>query len=202
MPAPSSKLVLDGMGWDALQQQVHQCQACSLHNGRSNTRWGQGTQRARWLFVTDGMHPTDLGPDTVQGSEWNLLQSMWRAMGLSTDEVFVTSLTKCRPAMGLVPSSQDTTSCLAYLEQQHQALQPVMVVALGLPVAHALLGTSPAPLSQWRGRVHQWRQTPLVVTYPLDALIRRPVDQGKAWADLCLALDHSLVATHTETPEP
>jgi uracil-DNA glycosylase len=205
-PAPQAlrPMALGGLDWQGLQAQVEQCQACGLHRGRSHTSWGQGEPHARWLFVTPGLHPTDLGTETVQGGEWRLLQSMWRAMGLKSDEVFVTSLTKCRPAMGLSPSPQDTAQCLQYLEHQHQRLQPEMIVALGLPVAHALLGASTAPLSQWRGQVHHWRQTPLIVTYPLDSLLRRPIDQGKAWADLCLGLDHvsQTARTPTETAQP
>ena len=195
-------LALNGVDWATLQGQVQQCQSCHLHHGRSDTSWGQGDSSARWLFVTAGLNPTEFGADPVQGNEWQLLQSMWRAMGIAAADAFVTSLTKCRPAMGVAPSAQDTAQCLQYLERQHQLLQPTMVVALGLPVAHALLGANTAPLSQWRGQVHQWRDAPLVVTYPLDTLVRRPIDQGKAWADLCLALEHATARTPTETPQP
>lgn len=180
----------DHLNWEGLQEQARSCQACGLSNGRVGHSWGQGSARARWLFVTPRLHPADTGDETVHGDEAALLQSLWRAMGLAADEVFVTALTKCRAAMGLHASAADTAQCLGFLQHQVRWLQPDMIVALGLPVAHALWGHSDAPLAQWRGQLHHWRDTPTVVTYPLDALLRRPVDKTKAWADMCLALDH------------
>jgi DNA polymerase len=38
--------------------------------------------------------------------------------------------------------------------------------------------------------VHRFANTPLVVSYHPQSLLRTPPDKAKAWADLCLA--HSL----------
>lgn len=187
---PPRHMALEGLHWEGLQQMAHSCQACGLSNGRVGHSWGQGSARARWLFVTPRLHPADTGEDTVQGDEAALLTSIWRAMGLTEADVFVTALTKCRAAMGLHASAADTAQCLNYLQHQVRWLQPDMIVAMGLPVAHALWGYSDAPLAQWRGQLHNWQHTPAVVTYPLDALLRRPIDKAKAWTDMCLALDH------------
>lgn len=199
-PAPLTKqppMALDGLHWLDLQQAASACQACGLAAGRVGHSWGQGNERAKWLFITPRLNPSDDGETTVQGDELALLQSLWQAMGLRETDVFVTSLTKCRAGLGLHASAEDTAQCLAYLQHQVRWLQPDMIVALGLPVAHALLGASDAPLAQWRGRIHEWQGTPTLVTYPLDVLLRRPVDKAKWWADLCLGLDH---LTANETP--
>lgn len=183
-------LQLDGLDWDALQAAAAQCQSCALHAGRVGHCWGQGGRHARWLFITERVHPGASGDAPCSAEENALLQSLWRAMGLAESDVFVTALTKCQPALGLRASAADTQICLHYLSAQAQWLQPDMVVALGLPVAQALWGESKAPLAQWRGRLHQWQHCAAVVTYPLEALLRRPVDKSKLWADLCLGLDH------------
>ncbi len=193
--APSTVIELKDLSWDQAAARVLQCNACSLHEARLGAEWGQGERRARWLFITAGLHSGDLGTGTVQGQEMALLRSMWQAMGVPEVDVFVTSITKCRPALGRAAAADEVSTCLAYLKHQHQWLQPDMIVAMGLPVAHALWGASNQPLAQWRGQVRQWQDSPAIVTYPLDALLRRPVDQTKAWADLCQALDHVAQAT-------
>ena len=193
--APTTVIELKDVSWDQAAERVLQCNACGLHEARLGTEWGQGERRARWLFVTSGLHSGDLGAGTVQGQEMALLRSMWQAMGVPEVDVFVTSLTKCRPALGKAAAPEEVNTCLAYLKHQHEWLQPDMVVAMGLPVAHALWGASSQALAQWRGQVREWQGSPAIVTYPLDALLRRPVDQTKAWADLCQALDHVAQAT-------
>jgi DNA polymerase len=37
--------------------------------------------------------------------------------------------------------------------------------------------------------VYQYQGVPVVVTYAPKVLLRAPADKGKAWADLCLAMD-------------
>lgn len=187
---PIQHIDVNDLRWEQGPEQLAQCQACGLHSERLGTEWGQGSERARWLFVTAGLHADDLDQGTVQGQELALLQSIWAAMGLDPADVFVTSITKCRPAPGRAPTHAEVDTCLAYLRHQHQCLAPDMVVAMGLPVAHALWGSSKQALAQWRAEVREWQGTPAIVTYPLDALLRRPIDQTKVWADLCVALEH------------
>ncbi|HEU6456647.1 MAG TPA: uracil-DNA glycosylase, partial [Roseateles sp.] len=43
------------------------------------------------------------------------------------------------------------------------------------------------PLGRLRGRVHQWRGLPVIVTYHPAYLLRSPADKAGAWDDLCLA---------------
>ncbi len=46
-----------------------------------------------------------------------------------------------------------------------------------------------ATLASQRGRVHQYRGTPLIVTYHPAYLLRNPVDKSKSWEDLCFAVE-------------
>ena len=64
---------------------------------------------------------------------------------------------------------------------------------MGRSAVQALLGSS-EPLGRLRGRVHDWRGVPLVVTYHPAYLLRQPAEKARAWEDLCLAAS-CLVAT-------
>ncbi|MFN3304771.1 MAG: uracil-DNA glycosylase, partial [Roseateles sp.] len=63
---------------------------------------------------------------------------------------------------------------------------PRLVLALGLQTARRLTAST-EPLGRLRGRVHDWRGLPLVITYHPGYLLRTPADKAGAWDDLCLA---------------
>ena len=54
--------------------------------------------------------------------------------------------------------------------------------------AQNLLGVE-ATLASLRGRIHQYRNTPLIVTYHPAYLLRNLVDKSKSWEDLCFAVE-------------
>jgi DNA polymerase len=64
---------------------------------------------------------------------------------------------------------------------------PKVIVALGKTAATRLLGAEPASLGSLRGKVHDYRGRPLVVTYHPAYLLRNLPDKAKAWEDLLFA---------------
>ncbi len=64
--------------------------------------------------------------------------------------------------------------------------QPKVIVAMGEDVAQQLLALTQS-LAQLRGMVHNLKETPVIVTYEPDDLLKNTPDKANAWADLCLA---------------
>lgn len=64
--------------------------------------------------------------------------------------------------------------------------QPKVIVAMGEDVAQQLLALT-QPLAQLRGKTHELKETPVIVTYAPDALLQNTADKAHVWADLCLA---------------
>ena len=68
-----------------------------------------------------------------------------------------------------------------------------MILAMGRFATQLLLGdygaSATLPLGKLRGTVYQYQGIPVVVTYAPKVLLRASADKGKAWADLCLAMD-------------
>ena len=165
---------VDGLSWETLATQVASCQSCGLCEGRSGSVTGWGAPTAKWVFVVDHLPSTETNDAPVGPSELTLFEAICQAMALSPADVYLTSLTKCRAAPGMAPTSADVTQCLPYLHAQLAWLQPQMIVAMGLPVAQALLPaqrTQGRALGQLRGQVHPSglpAATPVVVTYPLS----------------------------------
>jgi len=187
--APSSVADLD---LPALRAAVSSCRACGLCEQRRSAVFGNGAvQQAQWLVVTD---PPDEGDDVsgeaFGGDTGRLLDRMLSAAGQrrTGDEVtaFVTPIVKCRPPRGRAPQPAELEACEAVLIAQAELLQPRVVLAMGLQAARRLTGLA-EPLGKLRGRVHRWRDLPVIVTYHPAYLLRSPADKAGAWDDLCLA---------------
>lgn len=187
---------LDSMDWASLQQAAAACQACQLGSGRKNSVFGslpafQQAEQADWLIVGDPPTESDEAAGApFTGEAGQLLGNMLKAMGLSVQQVVMTSATKCRTE-GLSTGPHELAQCEAYLRRQVALTRPKMILAMGRYAAQALLaqtvGSPVPPLGQLRGVVHRYQGIPVVVTYSPPFLLRNPADKAKAWADLCLA---------------
>ena len=104
--------------------------------------------------------------------------------------VYIANTLKCRPPGNRNPEPHELQTCTPYLMRQLALVQPGIVLAMGRFAVQSLLGTS-EPIGKLRGRVHQVQGVPVVVTYHPAYLLRNPADKAKAWADLCLALQHA-----------
>jgi DNA polymerase len=102
------------------------------------------------------------------------------------DDVYIANVLKCRPPNNRTPTPAEVAACRPFLDRQIQLIGPRVIVALGKSAANTLLG-SDATIGSLRGRVHDYRGVPLVVTYHPAYLLRTLQDKAKAWDDLLLA---------------
>ncbi|WP_373715232.1 uracil-DNA glycosylase [Roseateles sp.] len=190
--APSSPSGFEGLSLPALREAVSACRGCGLCEQRRQAVFGAGAlQQAQWLVVTDPVDEADDGAgEALSGDAGRLLDRMLAAAGQSrtgsAPTAFVTPIVKCRPPRGRAPQPAELEACEAVLAAQVALLQPRLVLALGLQAARRLTGLA-EPLGRLRGRLHRWRELPLVVTYHPAYLLRSPADKAGAWDDLCLA---------------
>lgn len=183
------------MEWPQIKELVADCRRCGLCNGRKNSVFGVGDEKAKWLFIGEGPgRNEDMQGEPFVGPAGKLLDNMLVAMGLKRgDNAYIANIVKCRPTDGTgrdrPPSPQEVAACLPYLQRQIALIQPTVLVALGKTAAISLLGLDPTtPVSKLRGTVHRYQDLPLVVTYHPAYLLRTLGDKSKAWADLCLAM--------------
>jgi uracil-DNA glycosylase family 4 len=184
------------MNWAELKAVVSGCTKCGLCQGRTQTVFGVGDTKARWLFVGEGPgRNEDLQGDPFVGPAGKLLDNMLLAMGLKRGEnTYITNIVKCRPTgsdgRDRPPTEEETAACMPYLQRQIDMIQPSMIVAMGKTAALSLLGLDQSTsVGQLRGKVHAFSNTPLVVTYHPAYLLRQLEDKSKAWRDLCLAME-------------
>jgi DNA polymerase len=188
------------MDWPTLSAAVAQCVACPLHAKRNQTVFGVGDERASWLFVGEGPGAEeDAKGEPFVGQAGRLLDNMLAAIGMRRgDDVYIANVVKCRPPNNRNPESGEMSCCEPYLTRQIELIRPRLIVAMGKIAASHLLRTD-ASIASLRGRVHDYRGTPLIVTYHPAYLLRTLPDKAKAWADLCFAQDRmaAIVAAGT-----
>jgi DNA polymerase len=178
------------MNWEELQQAVTSCQACALHQGRTQTVFGVGDQNADWMIIGEGPGAEeDKQGEPFVGRAGQLLNRMLGAIGLQRQQVYIANIVKCRPPENRDPLPEETAACAGYLKRQIELIQPRVILAVGRVAAQNLLQKEEA-LGKLRGAPYLYADTgiPVIVTYHPAYLLRKPSDKRKAWEDLKLAV--------------
>lgn len=199
VPAPVTQSSTDARGeigamdWPTLRAAVAGCRACSLCESRKQTVFGAGSEQARLMIIGEAPgEQEDLQGEPFVGQAGKLLDNMLRAIGLTRGDgpperqVFIANTLKCRPPRNRNPEPAETARCAPFLARQIELVRPRLLLAMGRFAAQSLLATD-EPIGRLRGRVHRWRDTPVVVTYHPAYLLRTLADKARAWDDLCLA---------------
>lgn len=184
----SQPTTVNCLGWAGLESAVAACTLCELHKSRTQGVLGMGDRQAQWLVVGEapGAEEDRLGQPFV-GQAGKLLDAMLAAIGQTRGRnVYIANVLKSRPPGNRDPKPEEVSACLPYLERQIDLIRPKIILALGRFAAQNLLRTDTS-ITRLRGRVHEYRGVPLVVTYHPAYLLRNPADKAKVWEDLVLA---------------
>jgi|CXWL01.1.fsa_nt_gi DNA polymerase len=197
------------LSWSELHEAVMQCQRCKQSVGRRAPVFAQAEPGpVDWLVLGEPPDDTEerLG-QTATGQAGLLLDNMLKAVGVGRsgpggvaeaamgmqNRAYLSNVVKCRPAIMRNPDAHDLASCENHLRREVALLQPKVILALGRFAAQALLqgdlsDVANIPLGKLRGQVYRYQGIPVVVSYHPSYLLRTPQDKGRAWLDLCLAL--------------
>ena len=185
-------------GLARVRERVCVCAKCPhLARTRTQTVFGVGNPDAELMFVGEAPGADeDARGEPFVGRAGQLLTRIIETMGLSRDEVYIANILKCRPDMprgasgNRPPTPKEMSTCIAYLIEQIEIIQPRVVVALGATAVEGLLGTRGA-MRQLRGTWNSYHDTPLMITYHPSYLLRNqsPVEKRKVWEDMMAVLE-------------
>jgi uracil-DNA glycosylase family 4 len=179
-----------------IRAEMGDCRRCKLSAGRTHLVFGDGAPNARLMFVGEapGAEEDQQGVPFV-GASGQLLNRMLNKLGLRREEVYIANIIKCRPPGNRDPEADEITACLPFLEKQIQAIRPQVLVILGRPAAHALLGTR-EPLTRLRGHWQRYHDIRVMPTFHPSYLLRAPQERKKTWADMQQVME--FLADHEE----
>lgn len=187
MQAPSlfeSAERIEGDTLERIREDIGDCKRCRLCRQRSHIVFGAGNPKADLVFVGEGPgHDEDLQGLPFVGRAGKLLTQMIEAMGLERDAVYICNVVKCRPPENRTPEADEMATCSPFLIRQLAAIQPKVIVCLGLIAAQTLLGVKQS-ISRFRGQWFDYRGSRLIATYHPAYLLRNPNAKGEVWNDL------------------
>ena len=149
--------LVSSLDWEALRTRVAACTLCELHSTRTQTVFGVGNPRARWMFIGEapGAEEDRQGEPFV-GRAGQLLTSMLKALGFSRDDVFIANVLKCRPPGNRTPVPVEVDACRPYLWRQIELLRPKVICTLGNFATKLLLDTKTG-ITKLRGHEYPWK---------------------------------------------
>ena len=183
------------MDWSQLKASVAGCAACGLSQTRNRTVFGVGDEGASWLVVGEGPGADeDARGEPFVGQAGRLLDSMLAAIALERGaDVYIANVLKIRPPNNATPTPDERNASAPYLYDQIAAVNPEVIVTLGLPATQTILGTD-LPMSKLRGQwatfTHPDRAkactVPIMPTYHPAYLLRSytPENRKLVWSDL------------------
>lgn len=182
----------------AVRERVGVCTKCAhLACSRTQTVFGVGNPDADLMFIGEapGADEDQQGEPFV-GRAGQLLTRILKAMNFAREEVYIANILKCRPDMpagsfgNRPPTPTEMQTCLPYLVEQIDIIQPSVLVALGAVAVEGLLGTR-ATMRELRGRWHTYNSIPLMITYHPAYLLRNqaPSEKRKVWEDMLQVLE-------------
>ncbi len=157
---------------DDIANAIRICTQCQLHATRTNTVPGAGNPHADIFFLGEGpgAKEDEQGLPFI-GRSGELLTRLLQDAGLLRDQVFITSLVKCRPPKNRNPLHAEIIACQPYLQAQLRVIQPKIICTLGAPATTTLLGIK-QPLSTIRGHWYSYHGIKLMPTFHPAYLLR------------------------------
>lgn len=168
-----------------LKARIGDCNRCKLHEGRTRLVFGEGSPRARLVFVGEGPgRDEDMEGRPFVGKAGQLLtRIIENGMGLARKDVYICNIVKCRPPKNRDPEKDEITSCIPFLKQQINIIQPDVICALGRIAGQAMLGVD-FKISRQRGQWFTYMGIPLMPTYHPAYLLRYESAKRQVWDDV------------------
>jgi DNA polymerase len=181
-----------------LRQRAMACLKCPhLASSRKNVVFGVGNIHADLMFVGEapGADEDQQGEPFV-GKAGQLLTRIIQTMDLTRDTVYIGNILKCRPdtpgqsAGNRKPTAEEMATCIPYLHEQIDLIQPKVIVALGATAVEGLLGKT-IGITRLRGTWHTYRGIPLMPTYHPAYLLRNQAlsEKRKIWEDMLQVME-------------
>jgi DNA polymerase len=120
------------------------------------------------------------------GRSGQLLDRMLGAIGLDRTKVFIANIVPWRPPGNRTPTPQEVAICRPFIERQIELVSPQVLVCLGAPATHAMLGAKDGILrlrGRWLTYAAGDRVIPALATLHPAFLLRQPVQKRLAWRD-------------------
>ena len=124
----SKQHLLDQITADMLEDNV----CPDLAKTATNIVPGAGNPNAKIMFVGEAPGKNeDLTGQPFIGAAGRILEGLLESIGMTRNDVFITSIVKYRPPNNRDPKPEEKAAFLPYLERQIEVIQPTLITPLG-----------------------------------------------------------------------
>jgi uracil-DNA glycosylase len=180
---------------DALRALLEGFEGCTLRGTATQLVFADGNPEGRIMFVGEAPgYEEDISGRPFVGRSGKLLDLMMQAIGLDRTGAYIANVVPWRPPGNRTPTPQETAICLPFVRRQIELADPDILVCLGQPATHTLLGTKEG-ITRTRGRWFKFdtgtREIRAIATLHPAYLLRQPLQKRLAWRDF-LAIKKAL----------
>jgi DNA polymerase len=112
--------------------EVNVCTRCDLHIGAKHGVPGEGNPHAEVMLIGEApSHVDDRRGAPFSGPSGVFLNELLAVAGLSRSEVYLTNIVKHRSPESRPLAPDEVTACAPFLARQIEAVNPLVIVALG-----------------------------------------------------------------------
>jgi DNA polymerase len=186
----------------ALREAARDCRACPLWQSGTQTVFGEGDRRARFVLV--GEQPgneEDLAGHPFVGPAGRVLDRALEQAGLDRDEAYVTNVVKHfkwtpkgKRRLHQKPNAREVGACMPWLEREIELIRPLVLVCLGATAAQAILGRTFRVTAQ-RGQViaSRFAERTVATVHP-SSILRAPTSEDRERDMALFVADLSAIA--------
>lgn len=154
---------------NTLVERINTCQLCPLSATRTKAVPGEGPSRPKIMLIGEapGRNEDETGRPFC-GAAGKKLDELLKAAGLQREDVFITSVVKCRPPENRVPTLEEAHTCKKnYLFEQIKILQPRVIGLMGRTAIAHVLENETIDLNAMHGKtIEKNGQTYMILYHP------------------------------------
>jgi uracil-DNA glycosylase family 4 len=184
--------------FEELRVRALACKKCShLVSFRKQVVFGVGNMNADLMFVGEAPGADeDIQGEPFVGRAGQLLTKMIQAMGFERSDIYIGNILKCRPNVDTPsgnrkPTPDEMETCIPYLKEQIDIIQPKVLVALGDTAVKGLNPSLKDGITKVRGKWLEFNGIPLMPTFHPAYLLRNQTLALKrlCWEDMLAVLE-------------
>lgn len=156
-----------------LHQTIAACTLCPLSQTRTRTVPGEGPSQPKIMLIGEapGRNEDETGKPFC-GAAGKKLEMLLESAGLSREQVFITSVVKCRPPENRVPTLEEAHTCKNnYLVEQIKILQPKIIGLMGRTAISHVLENEKIDLEKMHGQIIERNNQQYAILYHPAAMI-------------------------------
>lgn len=175
---------------DALRASLTTFDGCPLKKTAKNLCFARGNPQARLMLIGEAPgRDEDLQGAPFVGRAGALLDKMLAAIGIGTDDAYITNVVYWRPPGNRTPTPQEVLACHPFLQRQIELVAPDVLLLLGGAAAKQVLATEEGIMKlrgKWKSYGAGGRVIRTMATLHPAYLLRSPAAKRQAWRDLLM----------------